>query len=143
MRKLVAFVLPIVAVACSDSPALEISDEATSPVTEIEGEITSLTHLEELTGLYRDRERLSAENGSAYAAGWRMSLDDAKRQVDDGITFHVRALYSQLAGEEGIAYTRARLAEIIVEYASVTTEEVTGDIDRVDVPFPEEAAAER
>lgn len=119
---------------------VHLSEEALSPVTEIGGEITSGWLLEELAGLYRDRERLSAEDGEAYAAGWGMSLDEANEHADDLIEFHVRALFFRLADEEGDLRSRASLAEVIADYADVETEEVVGDLDGVDVPFAEAAA---
>ena len=87
-----------------------------SPVTEVEGEVTSATHLEQLKGLYRDRERLLAENGEAHAAGQGKSLEEAKKKVDELIAFHVRGVFFQTANEEGIVPTRARLADIIAGY---------------------------
>ena len=127
--------------ACQGSPdEVHLSEEALSPVTEIEGEITSGWLLEELAGLYGDRERLSAEDGEAFAAGWGMSLDEAKKHVDEGIAFHVRALFFRLADEEADLRSRASLAGIVADYADVETEEVMGDLDGVDVPFAEAAA---
>lgn len=140
--KLAALLAAAVATAgCQGSlDEVHLSEEALSPVTEIEGEITSGWLLGELAGLYRDSERLSAEDGEAYAAGWGMSLDEANKHADDLIAFHARALFFRLADEEGNLRSRASLAGIIADYAEVETEEVVGDLDGVDVPFAEAAA---
>ena len=141
--------LLLAAVAGCDREGGEVplSDEDLSPVTEIEGEVTSTTHLEHLESLYRDRQRLLADGGKAYAAGWNKSLDEAKEKVDELIAIHVRGVFFQLANEEGTVRTRARLAEVIANQANVATEEVMGDIGRVDsqsaLPFPGEEKTER
>ncbi len=133
----------IAATACDGGGELHLDGADLSPVTEVEGEVTSATHLEQLKGLYRDRERLLAENGEAHAAGQGKSLEEAKKKVDELIAFHVRGVFFQIANEKGIVPTRARLADIIAGYGSVAAEEVMADMDRVDVPFPGEVATER
>ena len=141
LRWCAIYFLAALALGC-DSESEGPSEEALSPVTEIPGEITSRTHLEQLEGWYRDRENLLSETGTAHAGEWGMSLAEAIKHANEGIGFHIQGVFSSLAVEEGDIRTRASLANVIADYATVAEEEVLKDIDRIDddITFPEEVA---
>ena len=140
------FLLAALAFGCeagSEAPSpMPVDEEVLSPVTEIQIRITSDTHLEQLRGLYRDREQLLAADGAAHADGWGMSLDEAMEHVNEGIRFHIEGVYFLLAAEEDGLRTRASLADVIADHAAVAAEEVLKDIGGIDedIRFPEKEA---
>ena len=136
MNRLSQTLLPVVvlatAVAGCDGGAGEVHPPAGDMFAESGVEITLSMSLDQLEGLYRDRERLAGPGGAALAATWGggMSLDEANEHADELIAFWAVTLFVQLASGEDTLPTRAGFVRTIAEYAGVETDEVEADVDR-------------
>lgn len=133
--KAITLVAPLAVMAvlgCSSGDTTDIPERERSPFTEIE--ITPLTNLEELEGLYQDRTRLSSPDAVKHAAEWGMTVDEAKEHVNDLIDFHIVAFWSYQLSEKATAipatFSKATeyLSGLIAAYVKVAPEQVVADV---------------
>ena len=126
-----AAAVTLLLIGCHPSGTTDIPEYDGPALTGIE---TPPTHLEELEGLYRDRERLSSRGGVEYAAEWRMGLSEAREHVSDLIQFHVVGYWSQQLSENAAGMPSSMLEAIehvsglIATYVNVTIEDVKDDV---------------
>lgn len=137
---LVAAIAPLGLLGCDFTDGTDPPEEDPSPLTKVE--IPPNWHLDQINSLYRDRERLASEDGTAYAASMRRSLDEASAYVTELLNSHMRAFYLQRLREDGHAFpkdpdmAKEYVAGIIARHAQVTTQEVEGDMERIETTLP-------
>lgn len=133
---LVSIVVP----GCQPADRTDPPKEAPSPLTAVE--IPPDWHLDQINSLYRDREQLESGDGALYAASMRRTVDEARSYVTELLDAHMRAFYLQRLREDGDSFPRdpqqakSYVAEIIAGYVKMTTQEVMGDMERIETTLP-------
>lgn len=139
-RSFLAAIAPLGLLECNATDGTDPPEEDPSPLTKVE--IPPNWHLDQINSLYRDRERLASGDGAAYAASMRRSLDEANAYVTELLNSHMRAFYLQRLREDGHAFPRdpdmamEYVAGIIASHAQVATQEVEGDMERIETTLP-------
>lgn len=136
----------ILVLGCHRTDRTEPPEEDPSPVTKLE--IPPQWHLDQIISLYRDRARLTSDDGASYAASWRMTLDEAQAMVTGLLDAHLLAFCMERLQEDGDAFpedpdeARKYVAGIVAGHTDITLQAVYGDIQRVTVGLPPRPPAE-
>lgn len=136
----IATLASILVLGCQPTGRTDPPQADSPPLTAVE--IPRDWHLDQINSLYRDREQLASGDRALYAASMRRTVDEARAYVTELLDAHMRAFYLQRLNEDGDSFpgdphqAREYVAEIIASHVNMATQEVRGDIERIEAILP-------